>query len=763
MRSVLFLLLVVLFTPYSPAAKDSDSAGLPLQIGHSHNINEVSWSPDNTKLLSHSWGDGSLRLWDVKTGRQIWSVNTLFIQKGVETSTLISFDWSADQKLIASTGYNGRAQLWDAETGRLLWMIDAHNDSGRVVRFSPSGEYLISIGQPEDSEGEIKLWNVKTGTLVRRFIGKAENIVAASFNRSGDLLTTGTLEGEVSVWNIANGNKVSSKKLNPCGRLQKNPRGTGYSPDLSLLVGRCWEKTVITNVRTGKVVSVLDMKTDYDNEVGFSRDGKILVLTDLSNYKVLNLSNNQISEIEEVVNLGFTYELNKDGTLLAQGGGYEAEGIQITDVKTGKPIIRLESHPGIITSLAFSPTGSRFASGGTDRVLRIWDARTKDMLFSLAGHTGKILSVEFSSDGKRLTSKSEQETIIWDTNSGKKLGEEKVGVNKPDELKEKVTSPSGKYLVEDLGDEKPFRLTDARDGTLIREFAGLTQIQGFIFTPDEKRFISASYYYPLQLWDIESGKKVRAFDIGYSHGNVLAFSPDGKTFITGGWNQNILMYELESGKLLWSLFPINQEEMEAYNAQEARRVKYLRAKADFEKQADRETEGFKERVYITFEHYGDMADPGKQRILETDEPNKSKVKKSAEESDAIWLRLHNDSPLPIKIPTQSMYLSSEKCFYEFPTGKRLPGLCDNREISIWFGLLDKNDKAVPYGFDFGSSAILLPKTSVLFPVPRKILEGGNSIRFGFTFQSQIGENKIGDFGTEKILRFGNSDLPEQKN
>lgn len=374
MKNILVLLLGILFISLIRSVQGSDSAGLPLQVGHRENINEVSWSPDNTKLLSHSWGDSSLRLWDVKTGRQIWSVNVLFIQKEVETSTLISFDWSADQKLIASTGYNGSVQLWDAENGR----------------------------------------------------------------------------------------------------------------------------------------------------------------------------------------------------------------------------------------------------------------------------------------------------------------------------------------------------------------------------------------------------KIRDFDIGYSHGNVLAFSPNGKTFITGGWNQNILMYELESGNLLWSLFPINQEEMQANKAEEARRIKYLQAKAEFEKKADKETESLKDKVYISFDHYGDMTELGKQRLLETDEPKKSRIRKPAKQANAIWLRLRNDSPLPIKIPTQSMYLSNEKCFHEFPDGQKLFGLCDNREISIWLGLEDKNGKPLPYGFDFGSSAILLPNNSVLFAVPRQILENGNSIRFGFTFQKENDKAKIGDFGTEKILRFGQSDLPEPK-
>src|SRR5262249_54429705 len=122
----------------------------------------------------------------------------------------------------------------------------------------------------------------------------------------------------------------------------------------------------------------------------------------------------------------------------------------------------------------------------------------------------------------------------------------------------------------------------------------------------------------------------------------------------------------------------------------------------------------------------------------------------------------NDSSLPIKIPTQSMYLPNPKCFYEFPNGKKIIGLCDGREISIWHGLENKNGKQIPYGFDFGSSAILLPKTSVLFAVQREVLKNGNAIRFAFTFQNATDEKKVENYGIDTILKFRESDLPQGK-
>ena len=181
-----------------------------------------------------------------------------------------------------------------------------------------------------------------------------------------------------------------------------------------------------------------------------------------------------------------------------------------------------------------------------------------------------------------------------------------------------------------------------------------------------------------------------------------------------------------------------------------------------DKQAAVDIEKFRSQVYITFEHFGDMIDPGEHRIIESDEPNKSKVKKSEKDARAVWLRLHNDSPLPIKIPTQSMYLPDPKCYYAYATDKKLLGLCEGKEISIWHGLEDGRGKPIPYGFDFGSSAVLPPKTSVLFDAPLEILNNNNAIRFGFTFLKETERNKIESYGEQIILRFRRSDIPGER-
>ncbi|MGV3660008.1 MAG: WD40 repeat domain-containing protein, partial [Prosthecobacter sp.] len=86
-----------------------------------------------------------------------------------------------------------------------------------------------------------------------------------------------------------------------------------------------------------------------------------------------------------------------------------------------------EGHSDSVRSVAFSPDGSRIASGSYDNTLRLWDAASGQTLRTLEGHSDSVRSVAFWQISPKapllvISSSSDGTIRLWDADTGECLG-----------------------------------------------------------------------------------------------------------------------------------------------------------------------------------------------------------------------------------------------------------------------------------------------------------------------------------------------------
>ncbi len=223
-------------------------------------------------------------------------------------------------------------------------------------------------------------------------------------------------------------------------------------------------------------------------------------------------------------------------------------------------LLTLGGHTDAVNGVAYSPDGTRIASGSSDGTVRVWDAITgQEALPPLRGHTGEVCAVAYSPDAKKLASASFDKTVrVWDATTGK-LIHRLEGHEWP--VHGVAFSPDGRRLVSGAGD-LTVRVWDLTTGGEV-PFSPLTGhtagISSVAYSPDGRRFASACEGSVVRVWDAATGKAILIFDDEHlgaaasSGATAVAFSPDGRRLATGSLEGLITVCDVATGRILRTL------------------------------------------------------------------------------------------------------------------------------------------------------------------------------------------------------------------
>jgi WD40 repeat protein len=237
-----------------------------------------------------------------------------------------------------------------------------------------------------------------------------------------------------------------------------------------------------------------------------------------------------------------------DGTRIASGGAGNA--VQMWDVATGQPVgDPLIGHTDAIQSLAFSPDGKRVVSGSYDKTVRVWDAATGQPIGDpLTGNTDGVMGVAFSPDGTHIASGGVDGTVrLWDAHTGKPLGHPMGG--QESFVFSVAFCPDGTRIASGSG--STVRLWDVATGQPVGQpMTGHTEwVASVAFSPDGTRIASGSGDSTVRLWDVATGQPVGQPMTGHTDDlHDVAFSPDGTRIASGSADKTVRVWDAATGQ-----------------------------------------------------------------------------------------------------------------------------------------------------------------------------------------------------------------------
>ncbi len=193
-------------SPYAAADQD--------EYGEHEAVRALTWHPDGSQFASLT-NMGVFRIWDALTGQ-------LLLDSGFGQSASIS--WKPDGSTVAgSTAFS--IALADPQTG--IYVLFAGRNLSNfiyVIAWSSDGACL-AVGSVE---GEVSVWNVVTEENIQYLETEANNIIRnLRFSPDGTRLAAASDDGAVRVWDAASGQLLQTfQEQTPVYALDWSPDGT---------------------------------------------------------------------------------------------------------------------------------------------------------------------------------------------------------------------------------------------------------------------------------------------------------------------------------------------------------------------------------------------------------------------------------------------------------------------------------------------------------------------------------------------------------
>jgi WD40 repeat protein/serine/threonine protein kinase len=497
--------------------------------GHQKSVRTLAFSPDGARVATGSF-DNTARIWDAHTGDLVASLLG-------HQAIVAALSYSPDGSHLATASTDKTARVWDANTGKLIVSLQGHEAAVWSLAYSPDGSRLATAGGGDATAG---IWDPATGSRIASLQGHQGLLATLAYSPDGTRLVTASDDKTIRIWDpnphspvaIVQGHQDDVWKL-------------AYSPDGTRLATNSDDKTTrIWDPNTGNLVATLRGHEQRMNDLAFSPDGSRLATASLDDARVWDPNTgNLIATLRDPEGPIETLAYSPDGSRVATAGVTA----RVWDPDTGSLIAILEGQAG---DIAFSPDGTRLATGSGDKTARIWDPDTGNLIATLR-HDTPLFMLAYSPDGSRLATIGEggNSVCVWDLDTS-----DISTTLQGHELRvfDIAYSPDGSRLAT-AGQDGTARIWDPNTGDLIATLRGHKHpIIDIAYSPDGSRLATASDDQTARVWNPNTGDLTTTLH-HESYVNHLAYSPDGARLATASSDHTVKVWDAHTGELIADL------------------------------------------------------------------------------------------------------------------------------------------------------------------------------------------------------------------
>ena len=205
---------------------------------------------------------------------------------------------------------------------------------------------------------------------------------------------------------------------------------------------------------------------------------------------------------------------------------------------------KLEGPGSEIKSVALSADGRYAASGGKDQTVYVWSLGTGKIEATLKGHSNEIWGVAFLPSNRQVVSASwDGSARLWDIKSAT----ESKSYKHPKDVNSVAVSRDGNQLLVGCDNRRVY-LWDISSGREVKAFNGFTDfVYAVAFAPDGRHVAAGSKDNSIRIYDLVNGNQVRVIDGQNNAVQALAFSPDSRQLYSCGDN-SAHQWDVATGK-----------------------------------------------------------------------------------------------------------------------------------------------------------------------------------------------------------------------